>query len=43
MRKRKYKLTKKDKAKGYVWKCPDCGDLSKYSECICERCYGEDA
>jgi len=40
---RKYKLTKKQIKEGYVWRCPDCGDLSKFKECICEKCMGADA
>lgn len=37
-----YKLTQKDRKKGYIWKCKKCGNLSKYKEPICEKCYGED-
>lgn len=36
------KLTKKEKEKGYIWKCPKCRDVSKHKEVVCEKCYGED-
>ncbi len=36
-------LTKEEIKKGYIWKCETCGDLSEYSESICENCLGEDA
>lgn len=35
-------LTKYQKERGYVWKCPVCGHISKYYESVCENCMKED-